>query len=136
MTDDAHVAVLETTTGPDTLAAMQETLDRIWESQSVPDTVKMYMDLAVGEVGANIIAYAGGGGPVRVRMEVRVEGDEVRTTFTDDGKPSSVDLSTVGLPDEYAESGRGLAIALRVLDELSYRRDRNGNHWTLVSRTS
>ena len=32
------------------------------------------------------------------------------------------------------EGGRGLAIAFRVLDELSYRRDDEGNHWTLVHR--
>jgi serine/threonine-protein kinase RsbW len=40
----------------------------------------------------------------------------------------------MSLPDELAESGRGPAIALGVLDELSYRRDKSGNHWTLVSR--
>ncbi|MCT7658748.1 ATP-binding protein [Mycobacterium deserti] len=104
-TEGNDIAVLETTTGPDTFAAMQRTLDEVWSAHSAPDRARMYMDLAVGEVGAN------------------------------DGKPSSVDLDTVSLPDELAEHGRELAIALRVLDELSYRSDKDGNHRTLVSRT-
>jgi serine/threonine-protein kinase RsbW len=65
-------------------------------------------------------------------MEVALDADAVRTTFLDDGHPPPVDLSQVSMPDELSERGRGLAIAHRVLDELSYRRDGEGNHWTLV----
>jgi serine/threonine-protein kinase RsbW len=43
-----------------------------------------------------------------------------------------VDLSQTAMPDETSERGRGLAIASRVLDELSYHRDSDGNHWTLI----
>lgn len=126
--------MVETTTGPDTLAALQQALDEVWAAQDVPETTRIYMDLAVGEIGANIVEHAGGGKPVRLRMEVWLSDDEVRATLTDDGSPSPVDLSTVTLPDDLAEQGRGLAIALQVLDELSYRRDAAGNHWTLIAR--
>lgn len=127
-------AVVEMTTGPETLAALQETLDQVWSTHEVPDGIRMSMDLAVGEIGANIIEHAGGGQSVRLRMEVTVSPSEVVATLIDDGGPSPVDLSQVALPEDLAESGRGLAITLRVLDELSYRREETGNRWTLVSR--
>ena len=36
------------------------------------------------------------------------------------------------MPDELAESGRGIPLAQAALDELSYRRDADANIWTLV----
>ncbi|BBZ05977.1 anti-sigma regulatory factor [Mycolicibacterium doricum] len=135
-TPDSSV-VLETTTGPDTLDAVQRTLDTLWAEHDVEDMVRIHVDLAVGEIAANIIEHSGGGDPVRMRMEVTLDVDAVRTTFFDDGHPSPVDLEEVSMPEELSDRGRGLAIAHRVLDELSYRRDSEGNHWTLVrSRTA
>lgn len=130
-TPDSRV-VLETTTGPDTLDEIQRTLDQLWNAHEIDDVVRMHMDLAAGEIGANIIEHSGSGEPVRLRLEVELLPDAVRATFLDNGHPSPVDLSRVSMPDEFSDRGRGLAIAHRVLDELSYRRDREGNHWTLV----
>ncbi len=126
--------ILDTTTGPDTLEAVQRMLDELWEVNAVSDTVRMYTDLAVSEVCANIIEHSGDGGPVQLRMDAELLPDVVRVRFTDDGKPAPVDLTNTAMPDEMSERGRGLAIAHRVLDELSYRRDDQGNHWTLVRR--
>lgn len=124
--------VLDTVTGPDTLTAIQQTLDTLWAGRAVPEIVRLHMDLAAGEIGANIVEYSGAGQPVRLRMTVELTDDTVRAVFTDNGKPAPVDLSCPQMPGEMSERGRGLAIAYRVLDELSYRRDANGNHWTLV----
>lgn len=128
--------VLETTTGPDTLDAVQRTLDALWADHDIDEMVRIHVDLAVGEIAANIVEHSGGGDSVRLRMEVTLDADAVRTTFFDDGHPSPVDLDEVSMPEELSDRGRGLAIAHRVLDELAYRRDSDGNHWTLVrSRT-
>ncbi|OBK71973.1 ATP-binding protein [Mycobacterium sp. 1274761.0] len=132
MTPDRHV--LDTTTGPETLDAIQGVLDEVWREHDVPEIVRIHMDLAAGEIGANIIEHSGGGRPVRLRMEVRMRPDAVEAVFNDDGKPARIDLAGAGLPEEFAERGRGLAMAHRVLDELSYRRDEQGNHWTLVRK--
>lgn len=126
--------VLDTTTGPDTLELIQRLLDELWDANDVPDTVRMYTDLAVSEICANIIEHSGDGQPVQLRMDAELLADFVRVTFTDDGHPAPVDLTQNVMPDEMSERGRGLAIAYRVLDELSYRRDDEGNHWTLVRR--
>jgi serine/threonine-protein kinase RsbW len=133
MTRDGN-HVLETTTGPETLDAIQRVLDEVWRTHDVPEIVRIHMDLAASEIGANIIEHSGAGRPVRLRMEVRMLPDAVQATFNDDGRPARIDLSGAALPDDLAERGRGLAMAHRVLDELSYRRDDQGNHWTLVRR--
>ncbi|AHC25035.1 MULTISPECIES: ATP-binding protein [Mycobacteriaceae] len=125
--------VLDTLTGPDTLTAIQQTLDALWsEHPELPDMVRLHMDLAAGEIGANIIEHSGDGNPVHLRMTVELSSCAVRAIFTDDGHPAPFDVHQPRMPDEMSESGRGLAIAHRVLDELSYRRDHIGNHWTLI----
>jgi len=137
MTRPESPFVLETMTGPSTLEDIQGALDELWSAHSeVPEVVRMHMDLAAGEIGANIIEHSGEGEPVHLRMEVGVSADAVVTTFTDDGRPVPVDPASVSLPEDMAERGRGLAIAQSVLDELSYRRDSEGNHWTLLRRCS
>ena len=127
---------LEGVTGPDTLDEIQQTLDQAFGNNEVSDYTKMCIELAVSEIGTNIIEYSGDGEPVRLSMIVEVAPDAVSVTFTDDGHPAPVDLTQVSMPDEAAEGGRGLAIAFRVLDELSYTRDKDGNHWTLIRRQS
>lgn len=44
--------VLETVTGPETLAEMQSTLDAAWASEEVADHTRMCMDLAVSEISS------------------------------------------------------------------------------------
>ena len=127
---------LEAVTSTDTLNEIQQTLDRAFADGEVSDYTKMCVELAVSEIGTNIIEYSGDGEPVRLTMVVDVQSDTVTVLFTDDGHPAPVDLTQVSMPDEAAEGGRGLAIAFRVLDELSYTRDRDGNHWTLIRRQS
>lgn len=127
---------MESETGPDTLEEIQRTLELAWAEGEVADDTKMCIELAVSEIGTNIIAYSGDGQPVRLRMVIDVRPESVAVTFTDDGHPAPVDLAQISMPDETSESGRGLALAHRVLDELSYRRDRHGNHWTLIRRRS
>jgi serine/threonine-protein kinase RsbW len=127
---------MEAVTGPDTLAEIQSTLDQAFAKDEIAEYTRMCLELAVSEIGTNIIEYSGDGRPVRLRMVVEVELDAIAVTFTDDGHPAPVDLSRIAMPDETAEGGRGLAIAYRVLDELSYSRDSEGNHWTLKLRRS
>ena len=127
---------MEAVTGPDTLDKIQQTLGQAFGNDQVSEYTKMCIELAVSEIGTNIIEYSGDGEPVRLSMEVDIQSETVTVKFTDDGHPAPVDLTQVSMPDEAAEGGRGLAIAFRVLDELSYTRDRNGNHWTLIRRQS
>ncbi|MCB1265688.1 ATP-binding protein [Mycolicibacterium sp.] len=125
---------LDVTTGRHTLDQIHRALERFWSAHSrIPEMVRLQMEIACTEIGANIVAYASDGRPVRMRMELRCRPDRVHIDFIDDGMPADVDLTAVTMPGEWAEHGRGLAMARAVLDRLSYRRSAVANHWTLVS---
>ena len=122
-------------THPDPLGAIQAQLDSLWLNHPhVPDDVRTQMSIAAAEIGANIVEHTGGGQPVRIRMGSELVGDQVHVTFTDDGPPVDIDLASVAMPEAMAERGRGLALAQTVLDQLTYRCDDLGNHWTLISQ--
>ncbi|WP_425003879.1 ATP-binding protein [Mycolicibacterium sp. S3B2] len=128
---------LETRTGPETLDEIQRTLDQAWSEADIAEDIKMSIELAVSEIGTNIIEHSGSGDqPVQLRMVVALRPDSVTVTFTDDGHPAPVDLTRFEMPADLSERGRGLAIAHRVLDELAYYRDGSGNRWILVRRRS
>ncbi|MCW1958425.1 MAG: ATP-binding protein, partial [Mycobacterium sp.] len=118
----------------DPLAAIHSQLDALWSIHPhIPHEVRMQVEIATAEVGANIVEHTGSGHPLRIRMSAAVVDDQVRIVFTDNGPPADVDLAKVTLPDDMAERGRGLAMAQVLLDQLAYRCDETGNHWTLFS---
>jgi serine/threonine-protein kinase RsbW len=128
------VRVLEEFAQPDTVERIHQLLAELLASHPVDDMDAMHFELALAEIGANIIehAHTNDGNTVSIRLELEVRPDSIHARFSDDGKQARVDLKSVSLPDDLSERGRGLAIALNVLDELSYRRAGGQNHWTLV----
>lgn len=118
--------------GPETLDDVQATLDTFWSHHDhVPAGVRMEVGIAAAEIAANIIEY---GAPGCLHMEIEVVSNEVQVEFTDSGDPAEIDLFAVRMPDEFAEGGRGLALAQAALRLLAYFRDELGNHWRLVSK--
>lgn len=123
--------VLTTSAKPGALEEFEGLLAKTWsESSHVPEAIRIQVGIAVGEIGANIIRH---GGCLNIRMEVKALPHEVRVDFEDDGMPAPVDLNNISMPEDMAETGRGLALAQAALAELSYRRD-TVNRWTLVSK--
>jgi serine/threonine-protein kinase RsbW len=130
------VRVLEEFAQPETVERVHQLLSELLTAAPVDDMDAMQFELALAEIAANIIEHAtkADGGQVSLRVEVEVRPDSIYANLSDDGEQARVDLKSVELPDELSERGRGLAIALTVLDELSYRRAGNRNQWTLVRR--
>ena len=127
----ADALTLETAPGPRALDDIAAVLSRAWsDNPSVPLAVRTHMEIAVGEISANVLEHAT---PGWIRLEVRVFADRIQVDLFDDGGPADVDLTAAVLPDAMAERGRGIALAKASLEQLSYRRD-SVNHWTLVSR--
>ena len=120
---------------PDPLGAIQGELDTFWSLHPhVPDDVRIRMAIAATEIAANILEHTKGGPPMQIRMRSELVGDRVHVTFTDNGPPADIDLTSVAMPDPMAERGRGLALAQTVLDQLAHRCDDLGNQWTLISQ--
>lgn len=129
-----EIRVLATAAGPGALVDIATALERIWTAHPhVPPIERMHVELAAGEIGANIIEHSAPARQVWMTMDVAVFQDQVHVEFTDDGDPVDVDVEAVSLPDDMAERGRGLALARSVLATLSYSRN-EVNHWILVSK--
>jgi serine/threonine-protein kinase RsbW len=102
---------------------------------AVDETNLMLFESALAEIGANVLTHGRKEGPMDAPVEyrLRLEGHLATATFTDRGPPLHNHL-TRAMPDPTSESGRGLAIARQVLDELGYEREGEVNKWRLVKR--
>ncbi|MEV8195410.1 MULTISPECIES: ATP-binding protein [Rhodococcus] len=123
---------LSATTSEGTLDRILDLVGEMFAVEEIDESDRMQFEIAVAEIGANIIEHAGRGRPISLTLQLALFPDRLEAVFLDDGAPARVDLRSVELPDALAERGRGLAIALAALDELRYHRRSGTNRWTLV----
>lgn len=141
-----------------TAPAVAESLDlahylfeHLWaQHPEVSVLCRVRMETAALEIMGNIVEHAytqdassdsaaeseadtadGSGAGRRFRFTVAVRYPDVLVSFCDNGVPGSIDLSRVVMPDEDAESGRGLAMAIASVDEITYHNDGGRNYWSL-----
>ncbi|NYD41677.1 ATP-binding protein [Nocardioides panaciterrulae] len=114
-------------------------LEQVWlRHPDVEDADRIRFEMAVVEVLANIVEHAyrldqpAGDGQRRFTVCLAVTPEALQAAFADNGLPMELDLSRVAMPDEHAESGRGLALAAAALDDLAYSRNDGRNHWRLL----
>ena len=147
MTDSTAVPVLATLPGrlelsapasPEILDLVHAMLEHLWITcPGVSDRDRARFEMSVIEILGNVVehAYAADSPDRAGRRFVIVLGatDELLMAHLgDNGLPASLDLSGVIMPDDLAESGRGLALATAALDDLSYTRVEGRNLWNLL----
>lgn len=117
---------------PSWLDEVHDLLDGLWLSAADVSSVdRMCFTTALAEVAANIVEHAARAGAVPVRLVVQAGTLELRALFEDHGAPyEDAPVEADGL----AESGRGLAMARSLADELLYERDGPVNRWLVVRR--
>ena len=117
------------------LEQVHAALEALWgEYDDVTPSDRILFETAVIEIAGNIAQHASAGVPLQFTLNLWVEPDRVEAEFRDHGRRVDIDLDVVVLPDDSAESGRGLAMARAAVDELQYRRDGSTNHWRIVRR--
>jgi serine/threonine-protein kinase RsbW len=138
MTEDDGRLVLSAPATPEMLDLVHDVLERFWGAHPDVATVdRVRFETAVIEVLGNIVEHAyeldaPAAGDRRFDVVLVASETELVASFGDDGVPMAIDLSTVAMPDELAESGRGLALAIAALDDLSYEREGGRNLWRLT----
>jgi len=126
----------------ESIELVHDLAERLWQAEPDVDlTDRIRIETAVAEVIGNIVRHtrrldAPGSDTRRVQVTMWCDAEEVGAEFVDNGLPAAIDLSQVTLPDDDAESGRGLALALAAVDELDYERRSGRNHWRLRCRRS
>lgn len=118
-------------------------IEQLWDDPAAPSpTDRIRFEMAVIEILGNIVEHAAQVDPPDVaarQVELTVSCDEemIEARFGDDGKPVEIDLADVTMPDQLdAEDGRGLALAIAAVDEVTYERIGPSNRWTLRCRRS
>ncbi|WP_298402737.1 ATP-binding protein [uncultured Chloroflexus sp.] len=107
-------------------------LASFWDEAGVAPEAQIRFNTAIAEVVANILQYAvrPGDGPIQLRL--RFTPARIEARLVDRGRAWERPAIVTSLPEDWHESGRGLAIAGAILDTLQYRRFRNLNCWRLV----
>lgn len=138
MTEDDGRLELSAPATPEMLDLVHSVLERLWAAHDdVAPADRARFETAVIEILGNIVEHAyeldaGDAGSRRFDVTLTATDTELVAAFGDDGVPMSIDLSTVGLPDDLAESGRGLALAMSAVDDLAYERAGGRNLWRLT----
>lgn len=139
MPDQADRVEVSAPATPEMMELAHDAIQRLWgANDDVAMTDRIRFETAVMEILGNIVQHAyaldESGSPETRRFDLTLTAgsDAVVASFGDDGVPMALDLSEVAMPDEYAESGRGLAMAMAAVDDLSYDRQGGRNHWRLT----
>jgi serine/threonine-protein kinase RsbW len=125
----------------DRLDALHGALERFWsaveDNQARPaHDLRLRFDLAVAELVGNVCEHAVAPHEVALRVDFVLRSGQVDAVLEDDADAAELPASEHD-PDDLAESGRGLLIARKASDQLTYERTASGlNRWLLTCRLS
>lgn len=124
--------------GPARLELVDSVLDAVddlcGEATHVSSDDRTAFTLAVSEIATNMVQHVGDDTPVTLSVDLRVTAEELQAVLVDTAPPASIDWHGVEMPNVDSESGRGLALAQAVLDEIVHTYDDRGNTWRLSRR--
>ena len=130
---------LKLTSGRDELAAIIDAVEDLGRRERWPDALLFRVNLALEELGLNIMDYGYDGGPCDIDIVLTSDDDAVTIEIIDGGPPFDP-LHDAPTPDLDASvedrgiGGLGGHLVRTLMDDLRYRREEGKNHLTLVTR--
>ncbi|MFN8495806.1 MAG: ATP-binding protein [Caldilineaceae bacterium] len=99
-----------------------------------PETTRYNLELAIYEIGVNIVNHAYANRHGRIRMSATLSHQPLQVTITLDDTGASFDPSLVPEPrlGELQEHGYGLFLVTQLMDEVEYTPTNAGNTWKLI----
>ncbi|WP_017199944.1 ATP-binding protein [Arthrobacter sp. M2012083] len=121
------------------IEAIHNELDALWDDASfVPDMDRMTFATAVIEAAANIVQHAlpVADKPVEIDVDISVRPSRLvaRVSAFNAREPFANDMQA-NMPDEEAESGRGLALIEALVTTVTFERQDGTNTWILTRNT-
>jgi serine/threonine-protein kinase RsbW len=118
---------------PDDVDCVHELLQGVWaENPQVAGLERLRFETALVELSGNVFAHADEGAGLDCTLTVTVDDAQLTAVVVDTGVPLNGDITPKGMPDDLAESGRGLPLIQALVDEFTYERDRDTNRWYLM----
>jgi anti-sigma regulatory factor (Ser/Thr protein kinase) len=128
---------LKIETRADQLERLSSAIEALGEEDEWPPDLIFRVNLALEELGLNIINHGYADGCHEIEFKLTSEAESVTIEVTDDGKPFDP-LQDAPTPDVTAPledrpvGGLGLHLVRTLMDEMRYRREGGRNHLTLV----
>jgi serine/threonine-protein kinase RsbW len=117
---------------PDSFDLVHEMLETFWAGHPVPEDDRMAFETALIEVAGNIFEHARRPDGIAWVCTLTLDGDRLTAELRDDGSPAEISLDERPMPDDLAESGRGLPLVQALTSEFAFRRLGDQNVWTIV----
>lgn len=120
----------------DALRRIEASLDEFSHLEHCPDDLAFKLHLVIEELALNAMTY---GGAETVEIIINADAEAVTVKISDDGAAFDP-LNDAPQPDVSAAledrsvGGLGIHLVRTLADDLSYRRDGERNHLTLVAR--
>ena len=130
---------LKLTSGRDELAVITAAVEDLGRRERWPDALLFRVNLALEELGLNIMDYGYDGGPCDIDIVLTSDDDAVTIEIIDGGPPFDP-LHDAPTPDLDAPiedrrvGGLGVYLVRTLMDDLRYCREHGKNHLTLVTR--
>ena len=130
---------LRVETNPSELERISAAVEDIGQRENWPAQLIFRVNLVLEELGLNIMSYGYDEGLHEFEITLTSEADVLRIEVTDDGRPfdplneapePNLDASV----DDRQVGGLGIHLVRTMVDEMSYRREQDKNHLTLVAR--
>ena len=132
---EPSVHTLQMSFPPDDVDTVHHLLENVWsDAPGISLRDRMSFETALIELASNVIQYANAGTGVSCRVSVETQDDQISASLCDSGKAADVELDGRPMPDGMAESGRGIPLIQALVDELTYSRDDDVNHWEITRR--
>ena len=135
MTDVLHRRSLRQVAAPEAIEAVHEELETLWDEASfVPDMDRMTFATAVIEAASNVVQHAvpASAEPVELGVEICVEQMQPGSPRQRPRRgPARSPGRRTSMPDDDAESGRGLALIRALVTTVTFSRQEGTNIWTL-----
>ena len=135
----AATVALKLTSGRDELAAITDAVEDLGRRERWPDALLFRVNLALEELGLNIMDYGYDGGPCDIDIILTSDDDAVTIEIIDGGPPfdplhdaPTPDLDTA--IEDRRIGGLGVHLVRTLMYDLRYRREHGKNHLTLVTR--
>lgn len=119
---------------PITVDTVHDFLLTIWrDNPDISELDRMSFETAIIELASNVIQHADTGEGVSCVLTVRTDDDQL-TAQLSDTSTATMELAERPMPDELAESGRGLAFVRMLVDDLAYSHVGDLNVWRIVKK--
>ena len=128
-------------TDPDQLERIAAVVEEIGEQESWSPGLVFRINLALEELGLNIIHYGHDDGRHEIQFSVTSDDETITIEISDDGRPFDP-LNDAPVPNVSAAledrpvGGLGVHLVRTMMDEMTYRRASGRNHITLVTRNT